>query len=1367
MAVMLVSAILAGASANAMELESNVVMKSAAEETIIDESIIEEEVEEADWKENAVLEGEEDEASIIEEEYFEEAINSANIIDGSERRENIAENSDGGNTASLGSGLEEGVDVIADSDMDTVVAMSESASGKCGVDTLTISGSGPMGNYGRYDLTPWWDYMSDIVIIRIADGITEIGEWAFRGCSSLTSILIPESVTKIGEWAFRGCGNLTSILLPENVMEIGRWAFEDCGHLSNILIPEGVTKINEGTFSLCSSLESITISNSVAEIGERAFNGCSSLTNIVIPESVTKIGEGAFESCSGLESIIIPDGVTEIGKDTFLCCSRLEGITIPESVIKIGEDAFYDCYSLESIAIPDSITEIGDSAFNGCSSLTSILIPKSVIRIGWGAFESCSGLESITISKGITEIGEWAFNGCSSLTSIRIPESVIKIGGGAFEGCGELTKIVFLGNAPDLGDEIFLGDSLTAYYPANDDTWTEDVRQNYGGTVTWIPYINFEDIEGDGKPEDLLEAALSTITLSPENDAEIGGTNGDITITLNTTGQLQLSDKSESELWIAVRDRMDVNNGITYTLFGDGKVQVSTQGKEWECSWEEAGLYVDATDNSLSITMHEMYNKWQVEVQLWNGFLSINGQEINTDDEKSGKIILPWSFTISADTYDSFSFGNYSAGYISRKVQNKVFSPAVSLIVHFASLGKGGYCYGISLAEATFAWNSFPNLGLRDFKSTASNNWDLKEEDKNKRNLKENLTLNEYIQACFMAQFLPDILKEKIANSSYGDDKNVENIRKLVDSIIAFKNNAKKNPVMVHITDTEGNNRHTVLAYNCTEYPDRTNIWVIDSNDPGSIQPIKIFKENGSYTGEWEYKKCMVGDRQIEYRSSTNKKNFISFDHPITTFFNAYATNTKNYGYLLQTNDKTRVPEMPLLLRIDYSSSNKNVVLDPDLYWILEETTIPFDIIDAGNFSIAGNEVAVQYNNLQTGTVNVSMQEDNFAFTTEESGQENAEVSYLFYNDDVITKVTIRELNEDSSLEVYNKDEKIYFKGLDSAEITMETGDYDENGDFVSDNTTMKTFSNLSEEEEYEVDGSNELEHIVRVSDDAIIQESVPGTDKPLQSISLSKTDISLQEGESQVLEVLYTPDDTTDDKTVVWISSDETVATVDANGKVNGKKVGKAVVTAIVGERSAVCNVIVTGKNQPEETDKPVSTEPPIQPTGTSVPTNVPEQSEPTAEPVPTQNPDQPQTTGAPVPTDKPEQSEPTAEPVPTQNPDQPQPTGTPVPTNVPGQSEPTAEPVPTQNPDQPQTTGAPVPTDKPEQSEPTAEPVPTQNPDQPQPTGTPVPTNVPGQSEPTAESTVTQAPGQEVDSGNEGNHNNEGSSGNTVYGR
>ena len=146
-------------------------------------------------------------------------------------------------------------------------------SGTCGPNLrwlLTDNGVLVITGKGKMNRSPW--SKSDIKRIIIGDGATTIGEYAFAGCSSLTSVTIPNSVTTIGSSAFYGCSALTSVNIPNSVTEIGGSAFYDC-----------------------SALTSVTIPNSVTEIGYRAFLGCINITQISSEAVVPPICDsGAF-----------------------------------------------------------------------------------------------------------------------------------------------------------------------------------------------------------------------------------------------------------------------------------------------------------------------------------------------------------------------------------------------------------------------------------------------------------------------------------------------------------------------------------------------------------------------------------------------------------------------------------------------------------------------------------------------------------------------------------------------------------------------------------------------------------------------------------------------------------------------------------------------------------------------------------------------------------------------------------------------------------------------------------------------------------------------------------------------------------------
>jgi len=351
---------------------------------------------------------------------------------------------------------------------------------------------------------------SGLTSVTIPNSVTSIGDRAFYGCSGLTNIsvaadnpsyssangvLFDKTQAILIQFPARQAGNYT---IPNSVTNIGNGAFSGCTSLTNVTIPNGVTSIGQSAFSGC-GLTSVTIPDSVTSMGESAFYYCTSLTNVIIGNGVTSIGNGAFGACLGLKSVTIGNSVTNIGDVAFSSCHALTSVVIGNSVTSIGNSAFYGCFVLTSVTIPNSVTSIGGSAFIYCYALTSVTIPNSVTSIGSQAFGGCRGLINISVAadnpayssvngvlfdktqtiliqfpggragnyiipNGVTRIAIYAFQYCHGLTSVTIPSSVTSIGDQAFYVCIGLTTITCLGNAPALGSFVFYDYALVYYY---------------------------------------------------------------------------------------------------------------------------------------------------------------------------------------------------------------------------------------------------------------------------------------------------------------------------------------------------------------------------------------------------------------------------------------------------------------------------------------------------------------------------------------------------------------------------------------------------------------------------------------------------------------------------------------------------------------------------------------------------------------------------------------------------------------------------------------------------------------------------------------------------------------------------------------
>ncbi len=218
-----------------------------------------------------------------------------------------------------------------------------------------------IGEYAFYEC-------SSLTSVTIPDSVTSIGDSAFSDCGSLTAIDVAAGNTKYSSAdgilfnkdqsilvTYPAGKTETEYRIPESVTSIGDDAFSGCGSLTSVTIPNSVTSIGWNAFSDCYSLTSVTIGNSVTSIGDAAFFNCSSLKSVTIPNSVTSIGISALRGCSSLTSVTIGNSVTNIEKLAFLNCNSLTSVYFEGNAPEIGESVFqmWDAEAQESVNIPN------------------------------------------------------------------------------------------------------------------------------------------------------------------------------------------------------------------------------------------------------------------------------------------------------------------------------------------------------------------------------------------------------------------------------------------------------------------------------------------------------------------------------------------------------------------------------------------------------------------------------------------------------------------------------------------------------------------------------------------------------------------------------------------------------------------------------------------------------------------------------------------------------------------------------------------------------------------------------------------------------------------------------------------------------
>ena len=312
--------------------------------------------------------------------------------------------------------------------------------------------------------------------------------WAFIKNENLVVVKLPENMTEVGEDIFGDCKNLRGVKIPEGVSRINKEAFYGCSILETINFPAKLTSVGDNAFSLCSKMELDNLPNSLLHVGQSAFcyvplqalkldrkveigAGAFSNTPITEIEMATpcdSILGGTFSDCPNLTKITIGEGLKYIGDKAF-ANSPVKEANLPSTLRDISSTAFtgyssycpfindiqpenhiryigkvaYQCVDrdLEEYTIKDGTVTLADELFES-SQGNAFHIPASVEQIGNRAF-AYTQIKALPEMLGLKRIGGEAFYQCKNLKKVTIPETVEYIGGGAFYGCSNIWSLTY------------------------------------------------------------------------------------------------------------------------------------------------------------------------------------------------------------------------------------------------------------------------------------------------------------------------------------------------------------------------------------------------------------------------------------------------------------------------------------------------------------------------------------------------------------------------------------------------------------------------------------------------------------------------------------------------------------------------------------------------------------------------------------------------------------------------------------------------------------------------------------------------------------------------------------------------------------
>ena len=412
---------------------------------------------------------------------------------------------------------------------------------------FTQSGTNPLESYGsampgmnntsKQVLFDGQELLGDFVV---PTEITKLPSHALQaGCSGVTSLTLHDGITEIGDGAFRGLSNLKTITITgtsanfkvvENVLydngETKILCFPQLRQ-GDYDMPSTITTVAAYQFYHCTGLTGITLSENIADIGISAFEGCTSLPTITIPASVDSIGSNAFNDCTALTKVVIEDadapitlgrGSKQVQEGTgsaaytytrsggLFFAAAVTDVYIGRNLIVNGTSPFTE--DLVNVTIGNKVTEFAGNTFKDCTGILRVDFDGSIID--WcnitfanqyatpfgntindiSMYGSTSYTPSSTMYTGkvspilyvregplhsqvnvpspATKIGAYAFFGQLGVSTVTIPATLTTIEPYAFYGIEDVyfnaTSVVPLQNSNTFTGNVYVTDNLVPNY---------------------------------------------------------------------------------------------------------------------------------------------------------------------------------------------------------------------------------------------------------------------------------------------------------------------------------------------------------------------------------------------------------------------------------------------------------------------------------------------------------------------------------------------------------------------------------------------------------------------------------------------------------------------------------------------------------------------------------------------------------------------------------------------------------------------------------------------------------------------------------------------------------------------------------------
>lgn len=332
---------------------------------------------------------------------------------------------------------------------------------------------------------------------KLPSNLVHMGKGTFSKCTALKSMTIPKGVKNLldtkeksdGEYSannynassnlFDGCTALESVKFETAPFAIGSYAFRNCSSLTSVTAPDGKGNYTQDAFFAAlrtignnafngAGIAEVNFVN-LERIGNSAFSG-SAVATLTFGKAVeygggtNGWGNSVFQKCTNLTTVSLP-GQTYFGTSTFSGCTGLTSVTFAKGTTMLSYQAtkpsteksinmFKGCSSLTTVTFEEPVTLIAGSAFEDCESLTTITnFFGSVETLGSNALRN-TGLTTATFDS-LENVNTYALANNAELTSVTFKKDLKGKGGSLFSSCKKLESVTFEGTIPTNISSVF------------------------------------------------------------------------------------------------------------------------------------------------------------------------------------------------------------------------------------------------------------------------------------------------------------------------------------------------------------------------------------------------------------------------------------------------------------------------------------------------------------------------------------------------------------------------------------------------------------------------------------------------------------------------------------------------------------------------------------------------------------------------------------------------------------------------------------------------------------------------------------------------------------------------------------------------